>query len=470
MRYLRNKRRLAGLGALAAVIGLTLWLVFPALAGNASAGGTSQAGIVPTDVAVGGNGNCSNIFPHGLGTPVREYDNNNPKTSPKNKPYDSGNNDGVKFGLTLSTDSNRNQLLQFETSAGVSPEVLGVGVNGGTDTDAYDYTAVSPGYATTDSKLTAPAQSAGSYYSISHLTICYVVVTHVAGTVYVDGNSTTLADGMKNGSDASLAGATVRLYKDGAVVQTKVTDGNDPNYRFDVPVGSGTYRVCEQRPANPTSGHGYAESQPAPNSTGAADCSGTADQLNKGYDFDSSAGAVDHDDFGNADGILDTCGNFGLPGTYEIETATCKPTVPFVFTQPALSQPTVTVWTDTTANPTPIVEKLTFADPVDPATGQPKYKTLQYNDTFPFTGTYVPMPFCKFDPRDSAATQPDFTLQSDYSTVTPFGSATGSGAVLPTSTATSCAISVATIVDASGNYKLVAFVYSPIDGGRGIAG
>ena len=63
MRYSRKKAGLVAM--LAAVLGVTLWVVLPAFASNPGdlvAPASTTAGVLPYDVAVGGTGDCANLF------------------------------------------------------------------------------------------------------------------------------------------------------------------------------------------------------------------------------------------------------------------------------------------------------------------------------------------------------------------------------------------------------------------------
>jgi hypothetical protein len=481
MKYLLNGRRLAALGAVAAAVGVTLVVVLPALGSNSGEGilPASYYGVVPTDAPTGGSSTCTDFgYPPG----TLEYDISTPKTTRTPIALGSGVGLSILMDPPVSGYNNPNsslqdtQILKATWKKGdyfnftlTGATILGVGVKGGNQSALYQYSppGVIRGDANnfTDGYLHATAQAwtqgtipeqTTQLYTVSQLTFCYLPSTHVAGTVYQDGNATTLANGIEDGSDAGIAGVTMRLYQNGSVVRTTTTDVNG-HYRFDLPTGSGTYQVCEVKPPPTSPGHDWAASQPGPNSSGSFDCSGDPTQLSRGYNFDSSGVAVDNDNFGNANGILGACGSpFGIGG-YQIKTApgVCKSTIPFVFTQPNLPTPTLTVWADSTASPSPIVEKITFDDPLN-SSGDPMYTGLQYNDTFPFTGTYAPLPFCKVDPRDPSDGT-GFALAGAYS------NAVNSGAVLP-GAATSCAISITTIVDANGNTKLVAYAFTVVDG------
>ncbi|HKU57876.1 MAG TPA: hypothetical protein VJP41_12750, partial [Gaiellaceae bacterium] len=129
-KFVRNKRWLAGVGAVVVAVAATLLVVLPAVA---SAPGDlvnppSGDGVLPLDVAFGGNGACSNLFTGANALPagVHEYDNNNPKTVTGAK---SGNNDGVTFDLSLHSPTNTSQTLDV---TGHGAAILGIGIKGGT--------------------------------------------------------------------------------------------------------------------------------------------------------------------------------------------------------------------------------------------------------------------------------------------------------------------------------------------------
>ena len=122
MKFLRNGRRLAAVGAVGLAAAATLFVVVPAIA---SAPGDyvkppSAANVLPYDVALGGNGTCSNLFTgaHTLPAGIHEYDNSNPKTATGAK---SGNGDGVTFDLTVHSPSSTSQRSLPTASAKRQP-------------------------------------------------------------------------------------------------------------------------------------------------------------------------------------------------------------------------------------------------------------------------------------------------------------------------------------------------------------
>jgi len=139
MNVLRSKRGAIGLGAaLAAIVGLTLFVVLPALASNSGdriPPAAVPSGLVPVDVPLGGNGTCSNLFTSAVsGLPsLHEYDNVNPGTATG---LSSGNGDGVKFNLTESGPNQKQVLLLSSTNAAIA----GMGIKGGSESAVYDYT------------------------------------------------------------------------------------------------------------------------------------------------------------------------------------------------------------------------------------------------------------------------------------------------------------------------------------------
>jgi hypothetical protein len=246
----------------------------------------------------------------------------------------------------------------------------------------------------------------------------------------------------------------VNLYSGVTLAATTATSGTG-GYSFSLAFDpTKTYRVCEA----PLSGT-WAQSQPLPNAANL--CSGT-NELPKGYNLapSSISDSFTGKDFGNvpsvAQGVCPPSAPFGLSDlSYLIQLAGCKPGVTFVFdegTTPPNNTPFVSVWSsDATQPPMPMVEKITLADPI--TGGQPSYTKLKYTDTFPFLpGNLATMPYCLKDPRSG-----EFDLNAPYDAST--------AGVLPAGD-TSCAISIKTYVDASGNGKMLAYVYSAIDGLR----
>jgi hypothetical protein len=472
MSYLRGKIGLAGIGALAAVIGVTLLVVLPALASNPGhlvAPASTTAHVLPYDVAQGGTGDCANLFSGGnsLGT-VKEYDNVNPKNATGLK---SGNGDGVTFNLAMHTANNQAQTLDV-TSSGGGAVIFGIGIKGGTQSTAYNYKLhTGAGFVTGDTGLHAPLQSftydsstntetGNQFYSISQLSVCYKIMSFIEGTVYLDKNQS----GANDSGDSARTGWTVSLYSGvtpgtaggGTLLASQTTTGSGA-YHFDIPADGTHYRVCEvPNPSDtpPTGGSGvWVETQPLPSATTLCQGSG---ELAKGYDFTpvSSAGATD--DFGNVGGY--PCSAAGAPVTTAPYTVgECKAGQTYVFNSGTLQNgaPFVDYWVgDPSKANTPVVEQLNFADPIDPVSGQPKYTKLLYADggAFPVDlNNLLTMKYCNVDPR----TDLFFALSSQYDDLVE------SGAVLP-SGQTSCVISIKTTAPASlGDVgTLQAYVYA----------
>ena len=215
MRFLRSKHGVALVGALAVFACVTLFVVIPAFGSTAGdyVNPPSGDGVLPLDVAVGGNGNCSLLFPN-LPAGVKEYDNNNPKTVTGAK---SGNNDNVTFDLNLHSPTNSDQTLDVK---GHGAAIVGIGVKGGTQSTAYNY--VPGGSVTGDTALHAPLSnnsyttSGGvetsnsqtpQFYQVSLLNICYETLSYIQGTIYQDANQNGTND-----DNSPRAGWSVDLY------------------------------------------------------------------------------------------------------------------------------------------------------------------------------------------------------------------------------------------------------------------
>jgi hypothetical protein len=492
MRFLRSKRGLAALGALAAVACVTLVLVLPAFGSTPGEYVNPPSGkqVVPLDVGVGGNGQCSNLFT-GLPAGAREYDNNNPKVGTSSG-VKSGNNDGVTFDLTLHSPSNTSQTLDV---TGHGAAILGIGVKGGTQTTAYNYfnnPIIPAGFVTSDTALHAPLvnntytvangfeTSVGTpqFYGISLLNVCYTALTYIEGTVYQDTNQNSANDDSspRSGWTVDLyAGVTPGVAGGGTLIDHQVTtDGG--KYHFDVPAGGVHYRVCEVPKSGDTPSNGgtaWIESQPVPSTTTLCNRTG---ELARGYDetLTTTNGATD--DFGNVGGY--SCDNAGAAlGTNTYSVGICKGGQQYVFNSGTIASgqftgtPFVDYWVGDPATATvPTVEQINFADPI--VNGQPQYTKLLYADggAFPPSlNNLLTMPYCKLDPRDTAASgyPNSYTLKSPYDTK----GASGSDLVLP-SGATSCVISIRTNAPAPGSPQgttgtLQAYTYSLSDNVRG---
>jgi hypothetical protein len=472
MRYARKKAGMAGV--LVALIGVTLSVVLPAFAsdpGHLVAPASTPAQVLPYDVAVGGTGDCANLFTspnNSLGTGIKEYDNVNPKTT-NGINLSSGNKDNVTFGLTMNTDSNKNQTLDVK-SAGAA--ILGIGIKGGTQSTAYNYKRyTTAGFVTADNGLHGPLQSftydssnntetGAQFYSVSQLSVCYKLASYIQGTVYQDVDQ---SGGFSSG-DTRPTGWTVRLYKDVApgtpgggtlIASASTVDTGSYSYHFDLPVDGTHYRVCEvPSGAPPTGTDVWVETQPLPSSTTL--CSGSG-ELAKGYDFTPTSSAGATDDFGNVGGF--SCDSPASVGIAPYTVGKCKTGQTYVFNFGTLNPntlneaPFVDYWVgDPSQANVPVVEQLNFADPI--VNGQPKNTKLLYADGggFPVSlNSLQQMKYCQVDPR----TDSGFTLSLSYDTLDE------SGAVLPTGE-TSCVISITTTAPVAPNAAgtLQAYVYA----------
>jgi hypothetical protein len=486
MKFLRNKKRLAGLGAVGVTVATTLFVVLPALAsspGDYVNPPSTGAHVLPFDVAVGGSGACANLFTgnHSLGAGVMEYDNNNPKTLTGAK---SGNGDGVTFDLTLNSPSNTTQTLDV---VGHHAAILGIGIKGGTQSTAYDYVHNSAaGFAMSDTGLHAPLQNnsyttvggvetGNSFYSISLLNVCYTALSYIQGTVYEDLNQ----DGNNNDGQTSLlqgwkvnlySGVTAGVKGSGTLVTSQTTDANG-YYHFDVPA-TGTYRVCEVPNGNPSNGApSWVQDEPLPST--AALCNG-AGELAKGYEFTptSTTGAVD--DFGNVGGY--PCSAAGAQvgnGSYTV--GTCKNNQLYVFNSGTNTNgvPFIAYWVgDPSQANIPTVEQINFDDPF--VNGQPKYKSLLYADGGGFPpnpNNLLTMPYCLIDPRSPQID--GFTLAAAYQDVNNAGNVIPNFSVA--NNQTSCVISIKVTAPSVATNpahpgRLQAYVYALGDAVRGAGG
>ncbi|TML75010.1 MAG: hypothetical protein E6G12_10205 [Actinobacteria bacterium] len=327
------------------------------------------------------------------------------------------------------------------------------------------------------SSTTNHASCTGSYASVGYsytgfsanqtANFGFQPVGSLSGTVYQDVNGPKRggADGaFESGTDTPLLLWTVTLYdQSGNPVGSPATSDASGHYSITASFDSTqTYKVC----VTPFVATGpWGQSEPLP--TSANNC--TQPDLLKGQTFQpSGSGATVTENFGVAPAVGEgTCpppevfGSDQTNGVLQIKLAACKPNQTFVFdTEPNV--PWVSVWASDQTQPlVPLIEKIVFPDPI--VDGVPTLQHIAYTDAFPYDpSAAVQMPFCKLDPRDpsdasgmtlASAFKPDSTksqvLPNDIGTTTP---------------ATSCAISIRTYVDASGNGWLEAFAYSDIDG------
>src|SRR5262245_42078148 len=162
MRFLRSTR---GLAALAVLLGITLYVVIPALATAPGAPilPPSSAGITPVDVPTGGQNTDCSVFGSTAGNSYRIV-------NPKDGIFSTTASDGTNVSFTLDLDPPTaaglpayaaGKYLSF-TSTGAS--VYDVGIKGGTDSSRYNYTGSTLsnpnlGGVAADGNLHAPAQS-----------------------------------------------------------------------------------------------------------------------------------------------------------------------------------------------------------------------------------------------------------------------------------------------------------------------
>lgn len=465
MTFLRRKRNAAGLGAIAATVGVTLWLVLPAFAtvpGGAIPPRTS-AGIMAVDVATGGQNNDCAFFGSAGSSSYRI-------ANPKDGTYKTTAADGTKVTFTIDMNPAsavgqpayaNDKYVSFTSTGAV---VSDVGVKGGTETARFNYTGVSfPGVpsnpnlggVSSDGNLHGPAQSTVSstnltptlLYSVSQITFCFAPAGSISGTVYQDNSQ--LANGVLDPGDTGLQGWTVNLY-DGTTLAKTTTSAADGSYSFSLGLATtDTYTICEAPPAG-----AWAQSEPSP--SGLSVCG--PGELSKGYTVTptSSTQAITSQDFGNVPAVA--CAQpFGVAGTYQVKLAHCKVNT-FVFSSGTVGGKLfVSLWVgDHTLPEQPMVERITW--PYDKSGGQNKF-TVRYTDDFPFqTANLKDMPFCVLDPRDPGAGD-DLTLLPLYQ------DASAKSAILPTD-ATSCLIATTTSVDGGGSGHFIAYVYSTIDGLR----
>jgi hypothetical protein len=422
MRYLRNKRRFAGLGALAAVAGVTLWFVLPALASPSFVPIPPKSTInqiTPGDIPLGGvSGDCTNST-FGVSNGTYEYDIKNPKSGT----YSRGVPGGASFTLVNTND----QTLEITaTGAGI----VDLGINGGTHTARYNYDGSwadstnwgnpVPGFTMHDAGLHAPAQSSNQLYSLSHVDICYSLVGTVSGTVYQD--KTAPANGSQDQGDPGLSGWTVNLYQSAtssgpipssAPILTTTTDAAG-GYTFALPFTvNAYYTICESATdANgasippPAGFDAWAQSQPTPSAKDYFHCSTSRGELPNGYQFKATSAAenvntAESNDFklGNVGGY--SCPTSGIP--YQV-SGKCKPDQTYVQTSGVLPDgtPYASLWAgdQTLTTKVPVIEQI----PWDYSSVAQNQLTVMYTDVPMSTTGLHAMRYCKRDPSQDVGT------------------------------------------------------------------
>ena len=501
----RNRRWVVALAAAGSLAAALIFLVIPAFGSPAGSGvppASLQLGVVPTDVATGGQSNDCAVFNSPGSAQIRFA---NPKTGVTN--YTIGGI-AVSVSLTMNppnanypktTDPgydaskypgshNDGKWPAYGNDKYVSVTVTGakladIGVKGGTDTTRYNY--VGQANSTGDTYLHGPAQSVVSasdptptqLYSVSNLTLC-LRFGSASGTVYNDANP--LPNGTYDSPpDTPLPGWTVRLYKGvtpgtaggGSLVAT-TTSATDGTYSLSTSFDTGLwYRVCEAPPAGT-----WAQSQPLPNSVTL--CTGAGEKA-KGYDFKPAAATeqVGGKDFGNVPAGPCQAPFNTTNGTISytaLLAGACKQNT-FVQSSGFVADttiPYVSIWAgDQTKPKVGMVEKITFPYPVNAQNDV----ELRYDDVFPFSPNQaVAMLQCNLDPRNAnAPANKDLSLLPSYdgldASLNPYADPAAAQAefnlVLPAGE-TSCYITATEQVDGSGVRQYVVYVYSSIDGFR----
>jgi hypothetical protein len=224
------------------------------LPGSLYSGLSFTTGLAPTDRPIGGSSRCSDpvMFPNLVAkfSHLQEYDVANPTSA--SGYLASGNSDNAKFQL-IQTGAPKSQVLEIDAQ---NAAILGVGIKGGNDTTAYDYTGaqygsgIAQGWTPADGNLHSPAskftisgttETGTQFYTVSQLTVCYLPLSTLTGQAYVQTGS----------GNTALSGRVVTvvdtsLNKTVSQQSGSTTDANG-NYSVSVPVGD-SYTVCIQSP------------------------------------------------------------------------------------------------------------------------------------------------------------------------------------------------------------------------------
>jgi hypothetical protein len=382
-------------------------------------------------------------------------------------------------------DSSNHPVGSPQTTTGGTTTFSNLPIN-----KAYKVCAITPGggsynetvpTSSTPNEASCPSGYASLGYSFTlsgdtPVSFGFQPVGSVSGTVYQDNNGPAGggADGaFEPGTDTPLNLWTVTLYNGSDSLVGTTMSGDLGQYSFSLPFDPAqTYTVC----VTPFPAGLYGQSEPLP--TSADNC--TQPELQKGQTFQpGSSGAMVTENFGVDPAVPEGGCPPGPPTTFgfdntasggsalQIKLAGCKAKPQsFVFDSGAPDDPNfpwVSVWASDQTQPlVPLIERIVFPDAI--VNGAPSLQHLAYTDAFPYDPAAAEqMAFCKLDPRDPSdlsgmTLAPGFTNDSTKSQVLP---ATNAGTPTP---ATSCAISIRTYVDASGNGFLEAYLYTDIDG------
>jgi len=174
MEFLRKKRRLAALGAVAALAGVTLVIVLPAFAASGSAFAGAPTNLsTPRFLLSGGENDCALFKTQAASVGTDQYFANNPKAISGVKQTLTATSNGATVYITATVLDKSNTHLSFSIIGGV---VTDVGIKGGNGTDWYSYESQPGGGVTGDTGLTAPATTTpgvAPFYSLSQTVFCY---------------------------------------------------------------------------------------------------------------------------------------------------------------------------------------------------------------------------------------------------------------------------------------------------------
>ena len=320
MNVLRSKRAVAGLAAaLITLMGLTLFVVLPALASSAGSKvpPPSVSGVLATDYYANDTPNdCGKLFYPSGGAPTYAFrikDGTSKKytdpatgatftltVNPPNSGYPSGSG-------TAKWPAYANGTYFSFTSTGAA--IVDVGVDGDNekDTTRYNYSGAAGGSVSGDGYLHASALKTNSDGSprtldgLDDMSFCYNTFAPISGTAFIDANGNGTKD---DPVDPSAGGLTVTLFNGSGTSLGTTTTASDGSYTFAKENVGAAYKVCIGAPT--ADANGYLETRPTSGPACAAPASvgytiaklGVSGQSNQDFGFEplgSVAGTVYND-------------------------------------------------------------------------------------------------------------------------------------------------------------------------------
>lgn len=363
---------------------------------------------------VSGNPHC--VHPEGIGSTAEfQFKVENPArgTTTYQAP------DGGQFTVAIS--GNRRDVTSVVSNRTISEIIVKGGPVGA---NVYSY---SPAVSSA-SGLTTPGP-----HAINHIVFCYDDGFSLSGTKFGDANF----NGIKDASEAGLAGWTINVY-DAEVLVASTTTGTGGTYSFSLPPGH--YLVCEEAQS------GWAQTAPDNPECEDAEIAGVEPG---GHTVDLTASLSSGNDFGNAETESLVCegeaGQISADPQYTLILRGCEGSKEFFFSAglDTNGDPFVNLMPLPGQDEAQFLEELVFS--ADPDVTQDS--RLVYDDHVGAGDR--DMPYCTSDPRDGEF---ELATELDPEEILPDGH-------------TSCIVRAEFLV-VEGGVQVTFIIYSNTDGGR----